>query len=68
MIPQAGCTSSMHGMSENRVEVLDTLNRQIKYLKEEMRFVETLLEKMQNEHAQLKGKLKELELFRNQRI
>ncbi|KAI3444798.1 hypothetical protein Pfo_001463 [Paulownia fortunei] len=68
VIPQADFMSSMHGMSENRGEALASLNKQIKYLKEEMHFVETLLEKMQNEHAQLKGKLKDLELFRNQRF
>ncbi|KAH6789609.1 hypothetical protein C2S51_004615 [Perilla frutescens var. frutescens] len=64
VIPQAGC---MNGM-ENRVEAAASMNRQIKYLKEEMHYVETLLEKIQNEHAQLKGKLRELEVFRNQRI
>ncbi|KAG8391517.1 hypothetical protein BUALT_Bualt01G0195900 [Buddleja alternifolia] len=58
----------MSGMNENRAEAVATLNKQIKYLKEEMHFVGTLLEKMQYEHEQLKGKLKELELFRNQRI
>lgn len=55
----------MNGI-ENRGDTLASVNRQIKYLKEEMHFAETLLEKMQNEHAQLKGKLRELELFRNQ--
>ncbi|KAL8495679.1 hypothetical protein ACS0TY_019699 [Phlomoides rotata] len=63
VIPQVGC---MQGLAGNRLEVLDSVNRQIKYMKEEMHFMETLLDKMQNEHAQLKGKLKELELFRNQ--
>ncbi|KAK6119351.1 hypothetical protein DH2020_046907 [Rehmannia glutinosa] len=63
MIPQADC---MNRMSENRGEALALLNKQIKYLKEEMNFVETMLEKMQNEHTQLKAKLKDLELFRNQ--
>lgn len=66
MIPQPGCMSS--GMSETRGEALASLNTQIKYLKEEMHFVETLLEKMQNEHSQLKAKLRDLEVFRNQRI
>ncbi|XP_057808329.1 protein VASCULAR ASSOCIATED DEATH 1, chloroplastic [Salvia miltiorrhiza] len=64
VIPQAGFTSGM----ENRGEAVASVSRQIKYLKEEMHFVETLLEKMQHEHAQLKGKLRELELFRNHRI
>lgn len=66
VIPQAG--GCMHGLTENRLEVLESVNRQIKYMKEEMHFMETMLDKMQNEHAQLKGKLKELELFRNQRF
>ncbi|KAK6119353.1 hypothetical protein DH2020_046902 [Rehmannia glutinosa] len=63
VIPQADC---MNRMSENRGEALALLNKQIKYLKEEMNFVETMLEKMRNEHTQLKAKLKDLELFRNQ--
>ncbi|PIN02631.1 hypothetical protein CDL12_24852 [Handroanthus impetiginosus] len=68
VIPQAECMNSLHGMGQNRGEAFASLNRQIKYLKEELHFVETLLEKMQNEHAQLKGKLQDLELFRNQRM
>ncbi|KAL0429132.1 UNVERIFIED_CONTAM: hypothetical protein Sradi_0539200 [Sesamum radiatum] len=68
VIPQADCMSSVRGLTENRGEALASLNKQITYLKEEMHFVETMLEKLQNEHAQLKGKLKDLELFRNQRI
>ncbi|KAL7120966.1 hypothetical protein ACP275_02G154600 [Erythranthe tilingii] len=66
VIPQQGCTST--GMSESRGEVLASINTQIKYLKEEMHLVETLLEKMRNEHSQIKGKLRDLELFRNQRF
>lgn len=64
MISQAGCTNGM----ENRVEALASVHRQMKYLKEEMHFMESLLEKMQSEHAQLRGKLRELELLRNQPI
>lgn len=63
VISQAG--GCMNG-NENRGEALASVNRQVKYLKEEMHFVETLLEKMQYEHSQLKGKLRELEVFRNQ--
>ncbi|KZV46191.1 GRAM domain-containing protein 1A [Dorcoceras hygrometricum] len=55
-------TSSMIGMGSNKAESLASLKRQIKYLREEMHFVETMLEKLQHEHVQLKGKLKELEL------
>ncbi|EYU31891.1 hypothetical protein MIMGU_mgv1a007573mg [Erythranthe guttata] len=66
VIPQQGCMST--GMSESRGEVLASINKQIKYLKEEMHLVETLLEKMRNEHSQIKGKLRDLELFRNQRF
>ncbi|XP_042038314.1 protein VASCULAR ASSOCIATED DEATH 1, chloroplastic-like [Salvia splendens] len=58
VIPQAGCANGLGNRG-------DAVGRQIKYLKEEMHFVETLLEKMQDEHAQLKEKLRELELFRN---
>ncbi|KAL1543316.1 protein of unknown function (DUF4782) [Salvia divinorum] len=61
VIPQAGYTNGLG----NRVDAVASVGRQIKYLKEEMHFVETLLEKMQDEHAQLKEKLRELELFRN---
>ncbi|XP_042065415.1 protein VASCULAR ASSOCIATED DEATH 1, chloroplastic-like [Salvia splendens] len=61
VIPQAGCTKGMG----NRGDAVASVGRQIKYLKEEMHLVETLLEKMQDEHAQLKEKLRELELFRN---
>ncbi|XP_011089290.1 protein VASCULAR ASSOCIATED DEATH 1, chloroplastic [Sesamum indicum] len=68
VIPQADCMSSVRGLTENRGEALASLNKQIKYLKEEMYFVETMLEKLHNEHTQLQGKLKDLELFRNQRI
>ncbi|KAL7158408.1 hypothetical protein ABFS83_02G141300 [Erythranthe nasuta] len=66
VIPQQGCMST--GMSESKGEVLASINTQIKYLKEEMHLVETLLEKMRNEHSQIKGKLRDLELFRNQRF
>ncbi|GFQ02491.1 hypothetical protein PHJA_002393000 [Phtheirospermum japonicum] len=63
VVPQSDCT---HRMSGNGGEALALLNKQIKYLKEEMSFVETMLDKMQNEHSQLKAKLNDLELFRNQ--
>ncbi|GFP90531.1 gram domain-containing protein 1a [Phtheirospermum japonicum] len=65
VVPQASCT---HRMSGNGGEALALLNKQIKYLKEEMNFVETMLDKMQKEHSQLKAKLNDLELFRNQRF
>ncbi|KAL0397669.1 UNVERIFIED_CONTAM: protein VASCULAR ASSOCIATED DEATH 1, chloroplastic [Sesamum calycinum] len=52
VIPQADCMSSVRGLTENRGEALASLNKQIKYLKEEMHFVETMLEKLQNEHTQ----------------
>ncbi|KAL3833059.1 hypothetical protein ACJIZ3_007795 [Penstemon smallii] len=70
VIQHADSTSSVHGVAgESRSEeTITLLNKQIKYLKEEMHFMETLLEKMQHEHALLKGKLKDLELFRNQRV
>lgn len=58
-------TSSMIGMTANKAETLASLKKQIKYLREEMHFVETMLEKMQHEHAHLKRKLQELELWRN---
>ncbi|GER49378.1 GRAM domain family protein [Striga asiatica] len=57
-----------HRTSENGREAMALLNKQIMYLKEELHFVETMLDKMQNEHSQLMAKLKDLELFRNQRL
>ncbi|KAL6499456.1 protein of unknown function (DUF4782) [Orobanche hederae] len=63
VIPQADCT---HRMSGNSGESLALLSKQINYLKEEMHFFETMLERMQNEHSQLKAMLRDLELFRNQ--
>ncbi|KAL3613672.1 protein of unknown function (DUF4782) [Castilleja foliolosa] len=62
VVPQPDYTSGNSG------DALALLNKQIKYLKEEMHFVETMLDKMQNEHSQLKSKLNDLELFRNQRF
>ncbi|KAL6494133.1 protein of unknown function (DUF4782) [Orobanche gracilis] len=63
VIPQADFT---HRMSGDSGESLALLSKQINYLKEEMHFFETMLERMQNEHSQLKAKLRDLELFRNQ--
>ncbi|XP_073146203.1 protein VASCULAR ASSOCIATED DEATH 1, chloroplastic isoform X2 [Henckelia pumila] len=57
-------TRSMIGMTANKADALTSLKKQIKYLREEMHFIETMLEKLQYEHSQLKGKLKELELWR----
>lgn len=58
-------TSSMIGMTANKAETLASLKKQIKYLREEMHFIETMLEKMQHEHAHLKRRLQELEPWRN---
>ncbi|KAL3651129.1 protein of unknown function (DUF4782) [Castilleja foliolosa] len=66
VVPQSDyCTHKMNG---NGGEALALLNTQIKYLKEEMNFVETILDKLQTEHSQLKAKLNDLELFGNQRF
>ncbi|XP_051121248.1 protein VASCULAR ASSOCIATED DEATH 1, chloroplastic [Andrographis paniculata] len=61
MIPQ----SSDYTSENSRETAASSLNRQIKYLKEEMEFVETMLDRLQKEHGRLKGKLRELEVFRN---
>ncbi|KAL3537077.1 hypothetical protein ACH5RR_000443 [Cinchona calisaya] len=64
VIPQADWMYSINrGASERGVEIA-LLDKQIKHLKEEMRMVETLLEKMQQEHALLKLKLSDLEPVR----
>lgn len=65
VIPQADWMYiGNRGASERGVEIA-MLDKQIKHLKEEMYMVETLLEKMQREHALLKLKLNDLELVRN---
>ncbi|KAL3813739.1 hypothetical protein ACJIZ3_015007 [Penstemon smallii] len=48
--PQANLSSSMVGTGENRSEALVSVLKQMKYLKEEMRVMETLLDKLQHEH------------------
>lgn len=61
VVPQADWMYSLNrGASESGVEIA-LLDKQIKHLKEELHMVETLLDKMQHEHALLKLRLSDLE-------
>lgn len=66
LIPQPDYIASLNrGLSEREVENA-LIDKQIKNLKDEMHLFETFLDKMQQEHALLKVKLKDLELLRQQ--
>lgn len=64
VIPQGDCASSMYRLGEMGVDTLSFLDKKINHLKDEMLMVETLLDKMQQEHALLKTKLGEFERLR----
>lgn len=65
VIPQGYCASSIYRLGETGVDTLSFLDKKINHLKDEMLMVETLLDKMQQEHTLLKTKLKEFEHLRN---
>lgn len=64
VIPQGDCASSMYRLGETGVDTLGFLDKKINHLKDEMLMVETLLDKMQQEHTLLKTKLEEFEHLR----
>ena len=64
VVPQADWMYSINrGASESGGEIA-LLDKQITHLKEELHMVETLLDKMQHEHALLKLRLSDLERSR----
>lgn len=68
VIPQANYLSSMNvrpGEGALSTGTMLLLDKQISHLKEEMRMVETLLEKMQLQHALLKAQLQDVSVLRD---
>lgn len=65
VIPQANYLSSMNVRPAEGAETMLLLDKQINHLKEEMRMVETLLEKMQLQHALLKAQLQDVSVLRD---
>lgn len=64
VISQGDSASSMYRLGEMSVDTLGFLDKKINHLKDEMLMVETLLDKMQQEHTLLKAKLEEFEHLR----
>ncbi|CAI9101246.1 OLC1v1038523C1 [Oldenlandia corymbosa var. corymbosa] len=64
VIPQADWTYGVNRGTIESASDFALLDRKIKNLKEEMHIFESLLERMQQEHASLKSRLSELELLR----
>ncbi|XP_059313012.1 protein VASCULAR ASSOCIATED DEATH 1, chloroplastic [Lycium ferocissimum] len=64
VIPQGDFAGSMYRLGETGVDTLAFLDKKINHLKDEMLMVETLLDKMQQEHTLLKTKLEEFEHLR----
>ncbi|CAN4125954.1 unnamed protein product [Withania somnifera] len=64
VIPQGDSASSVYRFRETGVDTLNFLDKKINHLRDEMLMVETLLDKMQQEHTLLKTKLKEFEHLR----
>lgn len=65
VVPQANYLNSMNVRPTEGAETMLLLDKQISHLKEELRMVETLLEKMQLQHALLKAQLQDLSVLRN---
>ncbi|XP_055817565.1 protein VASCULAR ASSOCIATED DEATH 1, chloroplastic [Solanum dulcamara] len=64
VISQGDSASSMYRLGETAFDTLSFLDKKINHLKDEMLMVETLLDKMQQEHTLLKTKLEEFEHLR----
>uniref|UniRef100_A0A175YDZ2 VASt domain-containing protein n=1 Tax=Daucus carota subsp. sativus TaxID=79200 RepID=A0A175YDZ2_DAUCS len=60
VVPQANYLSSMNVGPAEEAKTMLLLDKQISHLKEEMLMVETLLEKMQLQHALLKAQLQDV--------
>lgn len=68
VISQADYLSGLgSGAGERSPEAVAWLEKRLYHLKDEMTMVETRLERMRLEHAQLKEQLRELEHINNQR-